>query len=431
MRQRLSAQSAQCQYHQLAAVNAAMRFFKFGHRRGGERLQRGLCQMGVAARDVACVASALNQLHAKRKAFFADIIAGNVEHGLIIGIANPARHRVVQRGHVAGQMHRARVNQRVQITALSAKIVGQRRRVAQNVGDQMQQPGPRLQQAEDVDGTGYRLDHIFEPRDGTVRIGGQRQCFHDRGQDGFKCVTRRCAADRANLAAAPPGHALHDGGGVGIAQIGQLFFKRQAFVGHARPFAAACVHHPVINRRDLRGDRADRINQRVGVRQPMQARDGIGGFAVLRYLVRLPVAVHLQTMFKCPQLFIGGGQRLRLLRANRASRRQPRQRLACVGHAQHRIASAMDQLMRLREKFTFADPAMATLQVEPKAHFLTLGIMVPNLRGHCGDVFQLPEIERLAPDKRLDSVQEICPQRAVACTDPRPDERRLLPRQRA
>ena len=169
----------------------------------------------------------------------------------------------------------------------------------------MQQPGPRLQQAEDVDGAGYRLDHIFEPCDGTVGIWGQRQCFHDRGQDGFKCVTRRCAADRANFAAAPPGHTLHDGGGVGIAKVSQLLLKRQAFVGHARPFAAACVHHPVVNRRDLFSDRADCINQRIGVRQPMQARDGIGGFAVLRYLVRLPVAVHLQTMFKCPQLFIG------------------------------------------------------------------------------------------------------------------------------
>ena len=95
MRQRLAAQSAQCQNDQLAAVNAAMRFFKFGDRRGGERLQRGLRQMGVAARDVACIASALNQLHAQCKAFLADIIADNVEHGLIIRIANPARHRVV------------------------------------------------------------------------------------------------------------------------------------------------------------------------------------------------------------------------------------------------------------------------------------------------------------------------------------------------
>ena len=91
----------------------------------------------------------------------------------------------------------------------------------------------------------------------------------------------------------------------------------------------------------------------------------------------------------------------------------------------------MDQLMRLREEFTFADPAMATLQVEPKAHFLTLGIMVTDLRSHCGDVLQLPEIKRFAPDEGLNGVQEICAQRAVTCADPRPDKRRLLPRQRA
>ena len=70
--------------------------------------------------------------------------------------------------------------------------------------------------------------------------------------------------------------------------------------------------------------------------------------------------------------------------------------------------------MRLGKKFTFSYAAMATLQIKPKAHFLPFGIMVTDLRGHRADILQLPEIERLAPDERLNGMQEIFAQCAVA-----------------
>ena len=54
----------------------------------------------------------------------------------------------------------------------------------------------------------------------------------------------------------------------------------------------------------------------------MQSCDGIGSVSIGGYLMRLPVAVHLQAMFECPQLRISPGQGLRLLRADRSSRRQ-------------------------------------------------------------------------------------------------------------
>ena len=170
----------------------------------------------------------------------------------------------------------------------------------------MQQAGACLQQAEDVDCAGHRLNHIVETRDGAVRIRCLRQCRHDRGQHRFKRVARRFAPDRADLTAAPAGQTLHHGGWVNIAQIGQLLLKRQAFVRHARPFAAACVHHPVIDRRDLRRDWLNGGNQRVGIGQTMQPRHGIGGIAVGGYLMRLPVTVHLQAVFECPQIGVGG-----------------------------------------------------------------------------------------------------------------------------
>ena len=91
----------------------------------------------------------------------------------------------------------------------------------------------------------------------------------------------------------------------------------------------------------------------------------------------------------------------------------------------------MDQLVRLREKFAFPDAAMATLQIIAETDFLPLGIMVADLRGHRGDVLELPEIERLAPDERLDGIEEIIAERPVARTDARADEGGLLPCERA
>ena len=129
MRQRLATQSAQSENDQLAAFYLAMRLFKFGHCCRGQRLQRRLRQMRIRPRNRQSVAAALNQLHAERKAFFAYIIANDVERGLIIGGSNPALHRVLQCRHVAGQMHGAGVDQCIEIAALAAQIVGQSRRV--------------------------------------------------------------------------------------------------------------------------------------------------------------------------------------------------------------------------------------------------------------------------------------------------------------
>ena len=130
MCQRLTTQPAQSQNDQLAALYFAMCLFKFGQCCRRQRLQRRLRQMRISLRDSERVAAPLNQLHAQRKAFFANIIAHNVEGGLIIGVANPPLHRVLQCRHVAGQMHGAGIDQRIEIAALAAQIVGQSRRVA-------------------------------------------------------------------------------------------------------------------------------------------------------------------------------------------------------------------------------------------------------------------------------------------------------------
>ena len=133
--------------------------------------------------------------------------------------------------------------------------------------------------------------------------------------------------------------------------------------------------------------------------------------------MRLPVAMHLQAMLKDAQNIIGRGQGLRFLHRYRPRSRQRCQRIAGICHAQAGVATTMDQLMRLREKFAFPYAAMAALQVKAQPHFLPLGIMVADLCRHRGNILQLPEIQRLAPYERLDSVQEICAQGTVARTD--------------
>ena len=85
--------------------------------------------------------------------------------------------------------------------------------------------------------------------------------------------------------------------------------------------------------------------------------------------------------------------------------------------------------MRLGEKFTLADPAMAALQVETEAHFLPLGIMIADLCRHRGDILQLPEIQRFTPDKGCNRLHEIGAQRPVAGAYPCADEGSLFPRQ--
>src|SRR5690606_7926915 len=100
------------------------------------------------------------------------------------------------------------------------------------------------------------------------------------------------------------------------------------------------------------------------------------------------------------------------------------------GHAQRRIASAVDELVDLREKFDLADAAAPALQVEARAERLPLREMVANAVAHRADFLELPEIEAAAPDERLDRGEEIFAERAVARRRPTTNERRLLPSER-
>ena len=305
MGQRLAAKPSERENDKLAVRNLAMGLFKLGHGGGGQGLQRRLGQMGIAARDIERVVAPFDQLDAQREAFLAHIVADDVESGLIICGPDPALHRDEKPGYIARQIHGAGVDQRVEIAALPPEVIGQRGGIAQDIGHQLQQSGPRLQQAEHVDRARHRLDHIVEAGNRAVGIGGVGNRLQQGRQHSLERIARRRAADRADIAAAPAGHALHHRRRIGITKIGELFLQRQAVFGHARPLAAAGVHHPVVDRGHRCRDGPDDLDQGVGIGQPVQPRDGIGGVAIVGDAVCLPVAVHLQAMFDGPQLFIG------------------------------------------------------------------------------------------------------------------------------
>ena len=66
----------------------------------------------------------------------------------------------------------------------------------------------------------------------------------------------------------------------------------------------------------------------------------------------------------------------------------------------------MDQLLDLGEEFGLADAAAAALQVEAGPERLALRIMVADAERDVADFLDRPEIERAAPDERLDLVEE-------------------------
>ena len=132
----------------------------------------------------------------------------------------------------------------------------------------------------------------------------------------------------------------------------------------------------------------------------------------------LPVAVHLQPVFNRSQCFISAAERFGLAGFDPSRIAQNGQCCTRIGNAQFGITSAVDQLMRLRKKLALPNSAMPSLDVKAGAKRLPLAVMSPDLRGHRGNIFQLAEIERLAPDKRLDSVEKIVAQCPVASAHP-------------
>ena len=78
-----------------------------------------------------------------------------------------------------------------------------------------------------------------------------------------------------------------------------------------------------------------------------------------------------------------------------------------AGARTRRIAAAVDHLLDLGEELDLADSAAAALQVVAGPKPRTLREMVADPGGNLPDLLDHPEVERAAPDERLDRLEEM------------------------
>ncbi len=139
---------------------------------------------------------------------------------------------------------------------------------------------------------------------------------------------------------------------------------------------------------------------------------------VLRQLVRLPVVAILQPVLDVAQEHVGVGER-----ADRGGRQQParaehRERRQRAADAQVLLASAADDLQRLRDELDLADAAVAQLHV---LRVVAARALVADLPVDVAQALVRVVVEVLAVDERRDQRDEVVVARAG-------DRARLQPR---
>src|SRR4029079_4484607 len=93
--------------------------------------------------------------------------------------------------------------------------------------------------------------------------------------------------------------------------------------------------------------------------------------------------------------------------------------------------AAVNHLLDLGEKLDFANAAAPTLQIEAGPKLSALGIMIADAGGNLAHFLDDAEVERAAPDERLDRLQKMLASRSIARASASADERGPLPRQSA
>ena len=156
-------------------------------------------------------------------------------------------------------------------------------------------------------------------------------------------------------------------------------------------------------------------DQLVAVGEAVKPRDVVERVPVERQQMGLRVVDHLHAMLDRPQQACRLRQGCRDPRpVDPAGARSAASASSVAGGAHGRIAAAVDHLLDLGEELDLADAAAPALQVEARAEPRALREMVADARGDLADFLDHPEIERAAPDERLDRLEEMLAERAVA-----------------
>src|SRR4051812_31165559 len=147
--------------------------------------------------------------------------------------------------------------------------------------------------------------------------------------------------------------------------------------------------------------------------------------------MRLCVVDHLHAVFDGPQKPIGSGERARDILGKAAGGKQRADGVECCRRAQRQIAAAVDHLLNLHEELDFPNAAAPALEVVARSDMRTLSEVVADARRNLAHVFDDAEVERAAPDKWMDRIEESLTERTVAGGGAGADEGRSLPRQSA
>jgi hypothetical protein len=188
---------------------------------------------------------------------------------------------------------------------------------------------------------------------------------------------------------------------------------------------------PVIDGRHAFDMGREQIEQSRAVAEAVEACDRLQRRPGRGQRMSLAVVDHLDAMLDRAQQPIGARERIGGFRIDPPSRSKGRQRLQRGAPPQFELAAAMDELMRLCEELDLADAAAAALQVVAGTERLPFVKMVADLGRQRVDFRDRAEIERAAPDERVDRLQEMAAHLSIAGGAARADEGCPLPGERA
>ena len=248
----------------------------------------------------------------------------------------------------------------------------------------------------------------------------RQQGRQDAAEGGLRIGAAKRAVPAVEPARHPCGHLL---------SVGKRA-RRDQFADRAIPRIAALarLEQPVEcllgggNVRLQIGKQCGTIGKTIEMREPFE-RVASGD------LVRLPVLQHLDTVFHHPQPGVSSGELLRRRLFHQSHPRERMQRRARVAAAQFRVATAVDQLVGLSEKFDLANSPPTALQVEPRAKLCLARVGFANSHAQLSDVIDCPEIDAAPPHERPYARQETLAPGNIARCGTRPDEGSTFPRQ--
>ena len=426
MGQRAAAQTPQTQHHQFATGNAAMRGGEFTLRRFHRDFQRGFGGARERGGDFQRIVRHADQLRAQRKSCFAGHDADPVERAFVIVAAFGSRHCRDQRIATARQFERAAIDQRAEQIGPPPQFVGQRRRQSEAIGEQAEQAGPRFEQAEQIDRARHQLEQLLPPRRRLVGIVRCGERFDQRGPDRLEPLDRCGAAKRGKAPVLPLRHTPHQG----FVRRSGTFALAVKMQRGGRDRYAIFVEQRVEALRHRCRQSAYMRDQRRAVRQPVEPRDCIE-LVALGQRVCLLILDHLEPVLDPAQAAIACRQRSGIVAADAPGFRQRIERHHRPPRPQRRIAPAMDQLMRLRIEFDFANPAAPQFEIVSRLGLRRPGLHFADPMGELAHGIDRSEIEAAAPDEGADMVEKRFARRDVARAGARTNICRPFPGERA